>query len=100
MAFRGTPEGLDDERVDLCGGKGIGGGNMGEAYEGMHGGKRDHAQAVPPQKLIDLVGQTRAMSMIALEQDRQSAAVAARNARLQVLSEQIKVAQQQVEMLT
>ena len=35
----GACEGLDDERMDLCGGKGIGGGNMGEAYEGMHGGK-------------------------------------------------------------
>src|SRR5262249_47959932 len=39
IAVRGTSEGRDDERVDLCGGKGIGGGNMGEAYEGMHGGK-------------------------------------------------------------
>jgi hypothetical protein len=25
--------------MDFCGGKGIGGGNMGEAHEGMHDGK-------------------------------------------------------------
>ena len=41
MPANGVPgdESLDDEGMDFCGGKGIGGGNMGEAYEGMHGGK-------------------------------------------------------------
>ena len=34
--FGGTSESLDDEGMDVRGGEGIGGGNVGEAYEGVH----------------------------------------------------------------
>jgi hypothetical protein len=39
IALRRASESLDDEGMDFCGGKCIGAGNIGEAYEGMHDGK-------------------------------------------------------------
>jgi polysaccharide biosynthesis/export protein ExoF len=62
--------------------------------------ERDNTQPVAPQKLIELVGATRAASMIAVEQDRQRASIEARNARLQAAAEAIKAVQQEVEMLS
>jgi protein involved in polysaccharide export with SLBB domain len=63
--------------------------------------ERDHVQPVsPPKQLVDLVGATRAAAIIAIEQDRHGASVAAHNVRLQSATEAIKLAQQQVEMIS
>jgi len=62
--------------------------------------ERDHTNPVPPRQLIELVGQTKAAAMIAAEVDRRSPIVSARNTRLQSSAATVKVAQDQVEMLS
>jgi protein involved in polysaccharide export with SLBB domain len=70
------------------------------AREAVLTAERDHTQPVPPKQLVDIVGQNRAAAMIAVQQDRQSASVAAYNARLQATAEAIMVARQEVDMLS
>jgi protein involved in polysaccharide export with SLBB domain len=62
--------------------------------------ERDRTTPTTPQRLVELVGPTKAAAMIAAEVDRRSAIVAARNARLQSAADAVKAAQQEVELLS
>jgi protein involved in polysaccharide export with SLBB domain len=62
--------------------------------------ERDHSEPVAPSQLIDLVGPTKAMGMVAAEVNHRSAIVSARNARLQSAAEAVRAAQQEVDMLS